>query len=104
MERLPGLTIYDLTERELLIYRERVEQMRKTPLVAWLLWFFTGGLGGHRYYFGHTGYAIGMTLTLGGLGIWALIDAFFIPRALRTNLAEVGAVVLQEIAALRSRE
>ncbi|MCZ9296687.1 TM2 domain-containing protein [Corynebacterium yonathiae] len=57
------------------------EDRKKNQTVMWLLWLFLGGIGGHRYYLGNTGYAIGMTLTLGGLGIWALIDAFFINKA-----------------------
>lgn len=57
---------------------------RKKGVVAWLLWLFLGGLGGHRFYLGHTGYAIAMLLlNWATLGIWALIDAFFINRNLR---------------------
>lgn len=35
---------------------------------------FTGAIGGHRYYSGNIGYALGMTLTLGGFGGWTLLD------------------------------
>ena len=102
-QRLPDLTIHDLNERELLIYRDRIEQRKKAPLITWLLWFFMGGVGGHRYYLGNVGRGIAMTLTLGGLGIWALIDGFFIPGALRKDAAEAEAVVLEEIALMRGR-
>lgn len=44
----------------------------KTTLI--LLSFFLGGFGIHRYYVGKIGTGILMTLTLGGLGIWTLID------------------------------
>lgn len=54
----------------------------KNQVVTWLLWLFLSPLGAHRYYLGHVVYAIFMTITLGGLGIWALIDAFFIPSAI----------------------
>lgn len=57
------------------------EDRKKSQPVMWLLWLFLGYLGAHRYYLGNTGYAIAMTFTLGGLGFWALIDAFFINRA-----------------------
>ncbi len=102
MSQIPsGLTIHDLDERELLIYRDRMEHQRKSPLITWLLWLFVGVFGGHRYYLGNVGQGIAMTLTLGGLGIWKLIDAFFIPGALRKNEAEAESLVLQELAMMR---
>lgn len=65
------------------------ENRKKNSVATWLLWLFTGGLGGHRYYLGDIGYAIGMTLTLGGLGIWSLIDAFFIPGRMGRKNEEI---------------
>src|SRR5712675_2638080 len=46
----------------------------KSQLTAALLCFFLGGLGIHRFYLGYTWQGIVQLLTLGGLGIWALID------------------------------
>ena len=46
----------------------------KSQLTAALLCFFLGGIGIHRFYLGYTWQGIVQILTLGGLGIWALID------------------------------
>jgi TM2 domain-containing membrane protein YozV len=50
----------------------------KSNVVALLLCLFLGGLGVHRFYVGKIGTGIAMLLTLGGLGIWALIDLIMI--------------------------
>ena len=68
---------------------------KKSAGIAYLLWFFVGLLGGHRFYLGRTGSGLGMaallvlslilTVAVIGvfglfvLGIWALIDALLIP-------------------------
>lgn len=43
-----------------------------------LLCFFFGVLGIHRFYVGKVGTGILQLLTLGGFGIWALIDFIMI--------------------------
>jgi TM2 domain-containing membrane protein YozV len=50
----------------------------KKRLAALLLCFFLGGLGVHRFYVGKVGTGIVQILTLGGLGIWTLIDFIMI--------------------------
>ena len=71
------------------------ETSKKSTGIAYLLWFFTGGVGGHRFYMGRTKSAIGMIalsvigwatlvafiggVLLAALGIWLIVDAFTMP-------------------------
>lgn len=61
------------------------EDEKKNTGVTWVLWLFLGALGGHRFYLGDKAQGFFMLITLGGLGFWVLIDAFFIPRRLRVK-------------------
>ncbi len=50
----------------------------KDWLTALLLAIFVGVFGVHRFYTGHTAIGIVQLLTLGGCGIWVLIDIIMI--------------------------
>jgi TM2 domain-containing membrane protein YozV len=68
---------------------------KKDPRVAYAIWAVVGILGGHRFYLGDTARSIAMLFTLGGLGVWSLLDVFFIGRRVRsvnrTRRAEIMA-------------
>jgi len=51
---------------------------KKSNTVALLLCLFLGALGIHRFYVGKIGTGILQLVTLGALGIWALIDLIMI--------------------------
>ena len=51
--------------------------------VAYAFWLVLGLLGGHRYYLARTGTGLLQTLTLGGLGVWWLVDLVFLPGMVR---------------------
>jgi TM2 domain-containing membrane protein YozV len=72
------------------------EANRKSTGAAYLLWFFLGGFGAHRFYLGRTGTAVAQLLLLFfgwiplftgwiALGIWWLIDAFLIPDMIKLD-------------------
>jgi TM2 domain-containing membrane protein YozV len=78
------------------------EANKKSIVVAYVLWFFVGSLGGHRFYMGKTGGAVAqllmtifgvLLLFAFGLGIvllipvwiWVLVDAFLIPGWIRSQ-------------------
>ena len=50
----------------------------KSGIVVLLLFLFLGGLGVHRFYVGKIGTGILFVLTLGGFGVWAIIDLIMI--------------------------
>ena len=60
------------------------EAVKKDTRIAYAMWCVVGLLGGHRFYLGDTARSIAMLFTLGGLGLWTLLDLFFIARRVRT--------------------
>lgn len=56
----------------------RDEVSEKNRTLALLLAFLLGAFGAHRFYVGKVGTGILQLLTLGGFGIWSLIDLLII--------------------------
>lgn len=98
------LSKHDLTTQELQILSSEMEKRKKSSGTAWLLWIFLGGVGAHRYYLGKTGTAILMTLTLGCLGIWTLIDLFLLSGMIRNTNAEIERQIIEEIRVFRNAQ
>jgi TM2 domain-containing membrane protein YozV len=65
----------------------------KNFMVALLLSIFVGTLGVDRFYMGYTGLGIVKLLTLGGCGVWWLIDLILIATG---NLKDSNGVDLQK--------
>ena len=57
---------------------EDLDDSTKEWIICLLLCFFFGLCGAHRFYVGKTGTAVLQIFTLGGLGIWYLIDFIMI--------------------------
>ncbi|RHW49747.1 TM2 domain-containing protein [Bombilactobacillus bombi] len=97
-----------LTNEEKLLVNSEIEKRRKNPVIAYLLWFLLGFMGGHRYYMGKTGSAVAMTLIfwllvwifgLGAIitGIWAIVDVFLISGWLKDDQEKIENKVAQDI-------
>jgi len=53
MRRLSADTVYDLSERDILVLNQEVDQRKKRVGTTWLLWAFLGPIGAHYLYLGH---------------------------------------------------
>ncbi len=85
MELEQGQAVLPEWERLRLLRAEsEYDAIKKNPRIAYAIWGAAGIFGGHRFYLGDTARSIVMLFTLGGLGVWTLIDVFFIARRVRT--------------------
>lgn len=92
----------EFTTNELQLLQSEMDKRKKSSTTSWLLWIFLGGIGGHRYYLGKIGTAIAMTLTLGCIGIWTLIDLFLLSGMIRETNEEIESSIIEEIKLMRT--
>lgn len=78
-----------LSATQLMLIEQRVTNEGPSTGVAWLLYFFTWFLGGHRFYLGRPGSAVIQLFTLGGFVIWAAIDLFLLSGMIRARRDEI---------------
>lgn len=87
-----------MTTEELQLLESEMQNERKNKTPLWLLWVFTGGIGGHRFYLGDIGMGVAMLFcNWMTFGIWALVDAFFINRRLREKNEQKEIEIMQKI-------
>lgn len=86
-----------MTPEQLVLLQGEFDKKKKSKTLAYILWFFLGVLGAHRFYAGDTIRAIFMLITLGGIGIWALIDVFFIGSRIEQKNNIIEAQIMSDI-------
>ena len=79
-----------ITQEEFDLQKEKLLNSSTTTsttdwLTLFLLTFFVGVLGVHRFYVGKIGIGFLMLLTLGGLGVWFLVDLILVVTGQFTN-------------------
>lgn len=92
----------DLSTQELQLLASEMDSRKKSTATTWILWFFFGGIGGHRYYLGKIGSGVAMTLTLGGLGIWSIIDIFLMNGMISKKNSEIESEVISEVKLMKN--
>ena len=79
-----------ITQEEFDLQKEKLLNSSTTTsttdwLTLFLLTFFVGVLGVHRFYVGKIGTGVLMLITLGGLGVWYLVDLLLVVTGQFTN-------------------
>jgi TM2 domain-containing membrane protein YozV len=110
-----------LTTQQHMLVEQRLANESRSVGIAYLLWFFLGVFGAHRFYLGRIGSGVGMLVLfwLGALtaiiligwvlllayGVWWIVDAFLIPsmvdedrRTKRTSIANEISAIASDVA------
>jgi len=92
-----------LDARELMLLEAEVKTYGKNMVVAYVLWYFLGIFGAHRFYMGKTGSAIAqliLSITLIGTivtSIWWIVDAFLLHTWVKERNAYVESNIIDQI-------
>ena len=105
-----------LTTHQQQLVEDRLSNEGRSALIAYVLWFFLGNFGAHRFYLGRIGSGLGMLVLfwfgafttailigwvfLAFYGIWWIVDVFLISRMIDADrsarrveiAAEIGSV------------
>lgn len=110
----------ELDSRELLLLESEVKNKGKNMVIAYLLWWFVGIFGGHRFYLGKTGSAIAQLIisifsfltmiiiigfiTIIGVAIWVIVDAFLVHQWVKEHNIELEENIALQILGSRKVE
>ncbi len=92
-----------LDARELMLLEAEVKTYGKNMVVAYVLWYFLGIFGAHRFYMGKTGSAIAqliLSITIVGTivtSIWWIVDAFLLHTWVKERNAYVESNIIDQI-------
>lgn len=67
-----------MTDSQKMVFLARYNAEKKNRTLALILSIFLGEIGVDRFYVGDIGKGFGKLFTLGGFGLWWLIDLFLI--------------------------
>ncbi|WP_239165098.1 TM2 domain-containing protein [Actinoplanes palleronii] len=90
----PPVLLPEWERLRLLRAESEFDAIKKDPRHAYAIWAVAGIFGGHRFYLGDTARSIAMLFTLGGLGVWTVLDVFFLARRVRAVNQERRATVM----------
>lgn len=99
-----------LTTAQLSLIEQRVTNDGPSAGVAYLMWFFLGLAGGHRFYLGRTGSAVAqllLSITFFGLlvsGPWVLIDVFLISGMIREKREAIRQKLMMDFITGQARD
>ncbi|MCF6515580.1 NINE protein [Lactobacillus sp. S2-2] len=104
----------ELTTEEQLLVETRVQNETREPLIAWLLWFFLGRFGAHRFYMKkpYAGLMLGLEIAgwitsiiligfviIFAMTIWWIIDAFNMIQWINEEKIHTRKVILESFIA-----